>query len=829
LHIMSRDFSKMLRRLAAYRSSSSHRSDSRRGRFVGRMEKLEPRVLLAFNPSPLEQAVLEDINRMRTDPQGELDVFFVQTRPLIARNADVQSAVNFFRVNGATLLSQWSDLEPVSPVAWNESLYDAALAHNHVMIEFDEQAHVLEGEASIGDRVTDAGYQNGSIVLENVYAFGKSTEQAHAGFLIDWGDTPSGIQDPPGHRRNMMHPLVEEVGAAIVFENDSQTGVGPMILTQDFGGRRDYIPQVLGVVYDDRDADGAYDAGEGLGGVQIEVVGQMETFRTTTMSAGGYQLPVPNGTYEIYASGSRLSQPVSVAGVVMAGANVKVDLNLEDALRPPTALSDSRNTTEDVPVDVDVLANDSDADGVLDRSSVRITEFPKRGTVEIDVSTGQIRYQPTANFSGSDSFKYRVRDDDGAISNEATVRLFVGNVNDIPVARNDIFVTNEDSPLELGVLQNDSDVDGALNPATIQIIRPPAHGDVVLNARSGKVTFVPQPNFSGSDSFSYAVQDDSAAISNTATAFITVIDVNDAPQAVDDRSVTWEETSVAVPVLANDVDIDGVVEPNAVGLTRFPDHGSVSLDRATGVVTYTPESGFFGSDTFAYAALDDDLGLSNQAIVSVMVTEKGYPWRNPVNPLDIDNDRVVGPLDALTVIRDILDNFARRLPIPNRPGDAAPPFLDSNRDGLVSAIDALLVIREFSDPQAPGLDANALGGPADPTFRATLSASAENPAAFAGGHTQQAPELSPLVNPLAPASANASRPQSSVPDSLDPTGDGTIASQKAKALPRIPWQAERPEPASGRRSPRADIAADAAFTLEEVISLIAADVCRVLA
>ena len=118
---MLRDFSKMLRRLAAYGSSSPRHSGRRRGRFVGRMEKLESRVLLAFNPSPLEQAVLEDINRMRIDPQGELDVFFVQTRPLIARNADVQSAINFFRVNGSTLLSQWNDLEPVPPVAWNES------------------------------------------------------------------------------------------------------------------------------------------------------------------------------------------------------------------------------------------------------------------------------------------------------------------------------------------------------------------------------------------------------------------------------------------------------------------------------------------------------------------------------------------------------------------------------------------------------------------------------------------------------------------------------------------------------------------------------------
>ena len=92
--MMSRYLSRMLRGRAVCGSGLSARSDSRRGRFVGQLQQLEPRILLAFDPSPMEQAVLEDINRMRMDPQGELNVLFVQTRPLIARDADVQSALN---------------------------------------------------------------------------------------------------------------------------------------------------------------------------------------------------------------------------------------------------------------------------------------------------------------------------------------------------------------------------------------------------------------------------------------------------------------------------------------------------------------------------------------------------------------------------------------------------------------------------------------------------------------------------------------------------------------------------------------------------------------
>lgn len=298
------------------------------------LEALEPRQLLAIDPSPLQQAMLEDINRMRIDPQAELDVLFSQTQPLAARDADIQSAVEFFDVDSAALLDQWQQLDPVAPLAWSEQLNAAAEAHSQQMIEQDEQSHVLNDEPELGERVRDAGYQ-WSIVSENVFAFAKSTLHAHAGFVIDWGNGPTGIQDPPGHRTNIMHPDLREVGLAVLSENDSRTDVGPLVVTQDFGGRRDYVPQLLGVVFDDNNANRRYDAGEELGGIELVVDGTGGQFRTRSMSAGGYQLPVPNGTYTVTAMGGGLRQPVSVSGVVVRGVNVKVDFDLDNRVSRP--------------------------------------------------------------------------------------------------------------------------------------------------------------------------------------------------------------------------------------------------------------------------------------------------------------------------------------------------------------------------------------------------------------------------------------------------------------------------------------------------------------
>jgi hypothetical protein len=299
------------------------------------MEALEDRLLFSFSPTGLEQEMLEMINRMRTNPADELDQIFLSTDPadpdyFTTRDADVNAALAFFGVDDTTLFSQWNSLTPAAPLAWNEALYNAARAHSDLMIFYDTQSHNLPGEPGLLDRIEDAGYNwSGNVsVGENVFAYTESVFHGHAAFAIDWGNTPTGIQIPPGHRENIMDAAFQEIGVAVVVDPDSTNSVGPLVVTQDYGFRANYgNARVLGVIFQDGDGDNFYDAGEGRGGVTITIRSGTTTYSTTSMDAGGYQVEVAPGTYDVTASGGGLPGNVFVGTIVVGARNVKLDLN----------------------------------------------------------------------------------------------------------------------------------------------------------------------------------------------------------------------------------------------------------------------------------------------------------------------------------------------------------------------------------------------------------------------------------------------------------------------------------------------------------------------
>jgi large repetitive protein len=112
----------------------------------------------------------------------------------------------------------------------------------------------------------------------------------------------------------------------------------------------------------------------------------------------------------------------------------------------PVAVDDVVSTVVDVPVVVDVLANDGDPDGSLVPSSVVVVDGPVNGSVSVDPESGVVTYSPDAGFVGSDGFTYTVDDDDGATSNVASVSVTV--LADPPPA--DGLVSDEFSSSSLG-------------------------------------------------------------------------------------------------------------------------------------------------------------------------------------------------------------------------------------------------------------------------------------------------------------------------------------------------------------------------------------------
>ncbi|MBX3386543.1 MAG: choice-of-anchor D domain-containing protein [Phycisphaeraceae bacterium] len=310
---------------------------------VGLCEQLEPRVLLTFNPTADEQYMLELVNRFRANPQAELGLL-TSSLASQARSADpdVDAALRFFRTNGIVLQQQWSSLTAAPPLAWNAALTSAAEFHSQAMIAANMQEHQLPGGPDLAQRVTNAGYTQYRALGESIFAFGRSVVHGHAGFLLDWGQGPNGIQDPPGHRNTAISTSFREIGIRILPENNPATAVGPLVMTLDFGNRFNFgHSYLLGVVYTDVNSDVAYSPGEGLGGVQIQVRNTGNDFgpviaTTTTMSAGGYQLQLAPGMYNITFSGAGFGSAVTYRNVVVGAHNVKLDARR--GFVPPTPL-----------------------------------------------------------------------------------------------------------------------------------------------------------------------------------------------------------------------------------------------------------------------------------------------------------------------------------------------------------------------------------------------------------------------------------------------------------------------------------------------------------
>src|SRR5688572_27219032 len=195
-----------------------------------------------------------------------------------------------------------------------------------------------------------------------------------------------------------------------------------------------------------------------------------------------------------------------------------------------------------------------------------------------------------------------MKDSANALSNNTTVSVTVNAVNDTPEAANDSASTNEDTAVTVSVLANDTDADAG-DTKSIASVTQGANGAVTINA-NGTLTYTPNANFNGSDSFTYVMQDAANALSNSATVNVTVNAVNDAPSfskganqsvAVDSGAQTvagWATAISAGPADESAQALDFIVSNNNNAL--FSAQPAVS---ATGTLTYTPAAGASGSAT----------------------------------------------------------------------------------------------------------------------------------------------------------------------------------------------------------------------------------------
>lgn len=327
----------------------------------------------------------------------------------------------------------------------------------------------------------------------------------------------------------------------------------------------------------------------------------------------------PDGTVTINADGTITFEPndnfngeTTITYTVDDGnggtdtAIVTVTVNpVNDA---PDAVNDSDVTDEDTAVTVDLLANDTDVDG--DTLTVTGATVPAEQGTLVDNGDGTVTFTPAPDFNGDATISYEISDGNGGTDSAVHV-ITVEGVQDAPDANDDTAETDEDTPVTIDVLDNDSDPDG--DPLTVTEATSP-NGTVEINP-DGTITFTPDENFNGETTISYTVTDPDGN-EDTATVTVTVASVNDAPDAVNDSDTTAYNTAVTVDLLANDFDVDGD-DIFVVDATVPADQGTL-VNNGDGTVTFTPVDGFTGDATISYTIQDEE-GLQDSAIHVIVV------------------------------------------------------------------------------------------------------------------------------------------------------------------------------------------------------------------
>ena len=324
---------------------------------------------------------------------------------------------------------------------------------------------------------------------------------------------------------------------------------------------------------------------------------------TETLGAGNYpnlKLGTSGGTVVEWVNTHCSGAPFRLTSATRSlGAN-----------SPPVADAQAVTTDEDTAVAITLTGSEPDDDPL----TYTVVTGPADGS--LSGTAPNLTYTPDPDFNGSDSFTFKVND--GTVdSAPATVSISVSPVNDPPVAVDDAYAVDEDTSLDVtspGVLANDSDVDG--DALTAILVSGSTNGALTLNS-DGSFSYTPALNYNGPDSFTYKANDGTAD-SGVATVTIAVTAVNDPPVADAQSVSTKQDTPVAITLTASDVDAD----PLSFNMLLGPSHGTLSGSAPN--LTYTPNPGFNGTDSFTFNAHDGTVD-SNIATVSITISANNPP------------------------------------------------------------------------------------------------------------------------------------------------------------------------------------------------------------
>lgn len=266
------------------------------------------------------------------------------------------------------------------------------------------------------------------------------------------------------------------------------------------------------------------------------------------------------------------------------------------------------NKTVDEEITLTFTASATDSDLPANTLTYSLVNAPSGAT--INPATGEFIWTPTeAQGAGSYNVTFRVTDNGSpALSAEETVTITVREVNKPPVAINAEIAGEEDRAVSFVLKASDADLPA--NTLTYSIVANPANG--TLSGNGANLTYTPKPDFNGSDSFTFKVNDGTVD-SATATVSLKIAPVNDNPTANPDRAATTENVPVIINVIANDTDVDG----DRLVISNVSDAVGGSVEIIGGGVRFTPSRNFRGTGSFRYTISD---GNGGTAVGSVTIT-----------------------------------------------------------------------------------------------------------------------------------------------------------------------------------------------------------------
>ncbi|HEQ3536235.1 TPA: tandem-95 repeat protein, partial [Vibrio parahaemolyticus] len=328
-----------------------------------------------------------------------------------------------------------------------------------------------------------------------------------------------------------------------------------------------------------------------------------------------------NGYFVLVGNEVKLTQ-AGVDAVNNDELNLKdltISASVSDGLNPTANDSDSLivNRVNDAPTVENAIADQELSedfatytidlnDAFKDSDSALNFSVSGNSNVLVSIENGIATISPTADWNGSETLTFTATDPSGE-SISQTVNFTVAPVADIVADKATVV---EDTPTIIKVLGNDT-FEGDGKVVSLDANNGPANGTVSVNP-DGSVTYTPNDNYVGKDTFTYIVT--SGGVSESTTVEVNVTPVNDAPVAKDDIATTQEDTAVTIDVLSNDTDVDG--DKLSIQSATVPEaQGKVEI--VDGKLVFTPAENFNGHVEITYTVTDG--ALTDQATVEVTV------------------------------------------------------------------------------------------------------------------------------------------------------------------------------------------------------------------